>query len=184
MKKHDDLQERRKYWNKFIESLEIEGADGDSFRLMSEMRRISHAIRQIGESSLAEAGMSMAQYRLLMHLLFAKNVMNQAESNPSEISEHLGVSRNTISSLIRSLEDKDLIERKLDTKDRRKFKISLTPAGIALVKQYAGHHMNIVSTCFDALDQEERQQFSNVLDKLNNQIDVARACVKENKANS
>ncbi|KAA3660595.1 MAG: MarR family transcriptional regulator [Chloroflexi bacterium] len=178
MNKPKSRHERRKYWLKFVESLGLD-VDADAFRLMNEMHMVTHAIKQIGENSLAAAGLSMAQYRILTHLLFSKNVFDEDVLNPSEISDHLGVSRNTISSLIRSLEDKDLIQRKLDTNDRRKFKISLTSAGTDLVTRYAGHHMHNVSHCFTVLNEDERKQFSSYLNRLSNQIENGRNCAKE-----
>jgi len=174
----EDNHDKRHYWLKFVESLGLD-IDADAFRLMNEMRMVAHAMKQLGESSLGAAGLSMAQYRVLMHLLFAKNVRSQGELNPSEISDSLGVTRNTISSLIRSLEDKDLIQRKLDTKDRRKFNISLTTAGSDLVTQHAEHHMHVVGNCFEVLNTDERQQFSQCLQRLNNQIEIARSGAKE-----
>src|SRR5690606_39285770 len=52
-----------------------------------------HTLRQISENSLTEAGLSYAQYRILMLLLFAEQFDNMAAMNPSELSERQGISR-------------------------------------------------------------------------------------------
>ncbi len=178
MSKTEDNHEHRQYWLKFVASLGVD-IDADAFQLMNEMRMVSHALKQLGENSLAATDLSMAQYRILMHLLFAKNALSRDELNPSEISDRLGVTRNTISSLIRSLEEKNLIQRQLDNNDRRKFNISLTATGADLVTRYAEHHMHTVGSCFEILDTDERKQFSHYLHKLNSQIEIARSYIKE-----
>ncbi|NIS39166.1 MarR family transcriptional regulator, partial [Candidatus Saccharibacteria bacterium] len=96
---------------------------------MDSMRHVAHGLRQVGENSLAAADMSYARYRLLLGLFFSAEIEGREGLNPSEISERQGTSRNTISSLIRDLEDEGLIERLLDQDDRRKFIIRLTPSG-------------------------------------------------------
>ncbi len=100
----EDKQKREK-WLHFVQSLSPD-IDPKAVRLMDEMRFVSRAIHHAGEHSLTEVGLSFAQYRVLMHLFFAEHMGDRGELNPSEISERQGVSRNTMSSLIRNLEDR------------------------------------------------------------------------------
>jgi len=128
MSKHDHDPERRVKFLVFAQELNPD-IDPESLRLMDSLRKTSHAVYRAGEDSLAEAGISYARFRLLMHLLFAEEIDGRSELNPSEISEKQGISRNTVSSLIRELENEELIDRHLDKKDRRRFKIRLTENG-------------------------------------------------------
>jgi DNA-binding MarR family transcriptional regulator len=141
---------------------------------MDEMRRVSHNLYQIGESSLAASGLSYAQYRILMSLFFCERMEGRDELNPSEISERQGTSRNTVSALIRNLEDEGLVERDLDKEDRRKFNIRLTEAGRALVSEHASKHMRIIAGCFSTLNGDEQEALSQILNKLGENIHAAR----------
>lgn len=145
--------------------------DPRTMRLMDEIRMVSHLLYQISESSVAQAELSYAQYRILMMLYFNERLnLDQGDYeglNPSTISQNMGTSRNTISSLIRTLEDDGLIERQLDPNDRRKFNITITDRGRQLVTDHIGRHMQTVDVVFRTLDPAEMEQLSSLLHKLN-----------------
>lgn len=168
--------EKRQKWMAFVQMLSPQ-IDPHAVRLMDELRMVSHTLYQIGESSLAAAGLSYAQYRILMGLYFAEKMEGRSELNPSEISDRQGTSRNTISSLIRSLEDEGLVERHLDKTDRRKFNICLTAAGRQMVSDHASRHMDVVGTCFGTLTAEEQDVLSELLAKLSQQISSAKESI-------
>jgi DNA-binding MarR family transcriptional regulator len=109
-----------------------------------------------------------------MYLLFAEQMGERGELNPSEISNRHGVSRNTMSSLIRNLEDAGLVERELDPDDRRRFNISLTENGRSLVTDYARHHLANVGSCFSVLSPEEQETLSQLLRKVRTHLSVGR----------
>ncbi len=52
---------------------------------------------------------------------------------PTELSQFQQVSKNTISSLLRGLEEQGYIQREIDPKDLRVFRIHLTEAGRQLI---------------------------------------------------
>ncbi len=157
-----------KYHEKWIDLLQSlnPDIDPDSFRLMNEMRMTSRAMYHIGKSSVTASGLTYAQYGVLMHLFFAERVGERDELNPSEISERHGTSRNTVSSLIRSLEEQELVERSLDKQDRRKFNIRLTSDGRTLVETHIRQHFQIIGQCFTAFSADEKESLSRLLGKL------------------
>ncbi len=159
-------KERREKWINFIYSLNPD-INPKAVQLMDEMRRVSHALYQIRENSVNETGISYAKFRILMVLLFSQEVEGRNELNPSEISRLQGTSRNTISALIRDLEDDGLIERRLNKNDRRKFNIRLTKAGEARVQAHLRHHFNIIGNCFNTLSDDEKDTLSQILNKIN-----------------
>jgi DNA-binding MarR family transcriptional regulator len=161
---------KREQWIAFVQTLNPE-IDPRAIRLMDQMRMVSHALYQIVESSLEAADLSYAQYRILMSLFFCEQVSGRGQLNPSEISARQGTSRNTISALIRNLEDEGLVERHLDKDDRRKCNIRLTEAGRNGVRQHARRHMHIIGNCFSVLEAEEQKQLSQLLAKLGASID-------------
>lgn len=173
MKFSAEDSEKREKWIAFLQEMESD-VDPRTVRLMDNMRRVSHALYQLGESSLASAGLTFARFRLLMGLLTSEELEGRSELNPSEISDRMGISRNTVSTLIRELEEDGLIERHLDSSDRRRFNIRLTGAGQAVVRKNASQHYHAIASCFDTLSLEEQDNLSNILSKLGSSIAAAR----------
>lgn len=168
MARHADNanDKRRDQWLDFIQTMHPD-IDPQAVRLMDEMRLAAHALYQVGEHSLTDAGLSYAQYRILVRLLFSEWTGDRTGLNPSEISAHQGTSRNTISALIRSLEDDGLIERRLDQADRRRFNIRLTDTGRRKVLDHVNHHMQMTNQIFAVLSAEEQEILSQLLQAIN-----------------
>jgi DNA-binding MarR family transcriptional regulator len=168
---HD--KQKQENWTRFWLSLNPD-IDPRAMNLMDDIRLVSRAIYHVAEQSLDDAALSFAQYKVLMHLFFAEQMGDRSDLNPSEISNRHGVSRNTMSSLIRSLEETGLLERRLDPDDRRRFKISLTEKGRSLVIDYARHHLTMVGSCFSALTIDEQETLSQLLRKVRAQVETVR----------
>jgi DNA-binding MarR family transcriptional regulator len=160
---HD--RDKRQKWMRFMQEFNPQ-IDPQTIRLMDELSYVSRAIYHMGGQSVEEAGLSLPQYRVLMHLFFAEQGGERAELNPSEISDRQGVSRNTMSSFIRNLEDEGLVERQLDPNDRRRFNISLTEAGRDIVRQYTRQHLETIDQFFSTLGSDEQVYLLNLLQKL------------------
>jgi DNA-binding MarR family transcriptional regulator len=166
-------KERRQKWMQFMQEFHPQG-DPKTIRLMDELGFVSRSMYHMREQSVDEAGISFAQYRVLMHLFFAEQMGDRSELNPSEISDRQGVSRNTMSSFIRSLEKDGLVARNLDADDRRRFNISLTDGGRAIVSKYTRDHLETIDQCFSALTSEEQETLFNLLQKLGAHITAVR----------
>jgi DNA-binding MarR family transcriptional regulator len=168
---HD--RQRREKWILFVQSMSPD-LDSRAVSLMDELGFVSRSIYHLGEKSLDEAGLSFAQYKVLLHLLFAEQMGDRAELNPSEISDRQGVSRNTMSSLIRNLEASELVERRLDPTDRRRFFISLTEKGRSLVTDNARQHLATIGSSFQALTAGEQETLYQLLRKVGAHVIEAR----------
>lgn len=167
-------EQKRKKWMAFVRTLAPD-VSPRAVQLMDEMRLVSHVLYQIGELSVMASGLSYAKIRLLIGLMFAEELEGRSDGlNPSEISERQGTSRNTISSLIRDLEDEGQIQRTLDPDDRRRFNIQLTDAGRELVHSHVSNHLRIVASCFEALDEDEQLELSRLLSSLGRQVHETR----------
>jgi DNA-binding MarR family transcriptional regulator len=173
---------KREFGHQLLAYAETLYSDGDprAIRLMDELRKVAHQLYQLNETSLEAADLSYAQYRVLMSLSFNEWMGNDAGLNPSEISARQGTSRNTISALIRSLEDSGLIERQLDRDDRRRFYIRLTETGRQIVRDHANRHMQLAANIFAVLNSDELDTLSELLHKLNQCAQV----IREEKSSS
>ena len=168
---HD--KQKREKWINFVQTLNPD-LDPQALRLMDEFRSVSRAIYHLNEQSVTIPGLSFAQYRVLMHLFFAEQMDDCRELNPSEISDWQGVSRNTMSSFIRNLENEGLVERSLDPHDRRRFNISLTDAGRSLVSQHARQHLETIGQSFRILTAKEQETLLDLLTKVREQTTAVR----------
>ncbi len=159
-------EEQREQWMAFMQSI-FAASDPRAMRLMDEFRMVAHQLYQLNESSLAATGLSYAQFRLLMSLYYCEWRGNCEGLNPSEISARQGTSRNTISGLIKSLEDGGLVMRHLDKVDRRRFNIQLTDAGRQIIHDHSSNHIRMLEMLFQELRPEELETLSALLQKLN-----------------
>lgn len=162
-------KDKRQKWMQFMQGFNSQ-IDPQTIRLMDELGYVTRSIYHVNEQSVDDAGLSYAQYRVLMHLSFAEQMGDNAELNPSEISARQGVSRNTMSSFISNLEEAGLVERQLDSSDRRRFNISLTDAGRAVVREHTHHHLETIDHFFSALSSTEQDDLLNLLQKLSTQF--------------
>ena len=92
--------------------------------------------------------------------------MDQASLSPTELSRLQLVTKNTISSLLRSLEEQGLIERTLDVKDRRQFQIHLTDEGRDLIRASTPEHVIYLNQLAGDLTPDEITQLDELLHKL------------------
>lgn len=165
--------DRREKWLALMQELNSD-VDPQTVRLLERLRMVSHALYQLGEQSLETAGLSYARFRLLMNLYKSEELDGRSELNPSEISDRQGISRNTVSTLIRDLEEEGLIERRLDPHDRRRFNIRLTENGRDLVRQHSADHFRAVARCFEALTPTDQQALGDLLNTLGANIEATR----------
>ncbi len=165
--------ERREKWLAMMQELDSD-VDPRTLRLLERLRMVSHSLYQLGEQTLETAGLSYARFRLLLNLLKSEELDGRSELNPSEISTRQGISRNTVSTLVRDLEEEGLIERRLDPNDRRRFNIRLTENGRDLVRQHSAAHFRAVAGCLEALTTQEQQELSDLLAIVGENIDESR----------
>jgi DNA-binding MarR family transcriptional regulator len=130
----------------------------------------NNLLEQAAERNLGGAGLTWAKFRLLMNLNRGEHRGPVEGMQPSELSDAQGVSRNTVSALIASLEKDGLISRELHGTDRRRFVIRLTPEGRKVFKTKMGSQFRFVTQCFDGFNASERQMFLDFLSRLNHSL--------------
>ena len=91
--------------------------------------------------AVARLGALGPRWVLLFRLLAEERCGCGEGISPTHLSQRQNVSKNTISVLLRGLEEQGLIERTLVPDDRRAFQIRLTAAGRTLVETTAPAHI-------------------------------------------
>jgi DNA-binding MarR family transcriptional regulator len=135
-------------------------------RLLHDIHRAHHVIGGSHAEFLKPYNLTEAKFRLLMWLLMADSLDHPDGVLPSELSEFQGISRNTVSALLKSLNAQGLIERKHHPDDRRQVIITITDHGRALMEKIGSEYLAFVDSTLDTLTEDERRQLSCLLEKL------------------
>ncbi len=165
---HDLDDEKRKRFSEFIRQV-CPAADSTSVLLFTQVMHANNLLEQAAERNLG-AGLTWAKFRLLMSLNRGEHRGAAEGMQPSELSEAQGVSRNTVSALIASLEKDGLISRELHGTDRRRFVIRLTSEGRHVLKSKMEKHFGFGTKCFEIFNQTERQMLLELLSRLNRKL--------------
>jgi DNA-binding MarR family transcriptional regulator len=133
--------------------------------IASLVRMIANQYETLGEQHNPNDRLSGPRWGLLLRLL-AEEERGNLYTTPTYLSRCQNVSKNTISSLLRGLEDQGLITRRLDENDRRIFHITLTPQGRTLIQDTAPARIERLNQLVSQLTPEEQAQLSSLLAKL------------------
>lgn len=113
---------------------------------------------------LAQHGISSGRFTVLM--LLSHCCDRPATSTPAELAEEAGVTRATMTGLLDTLEKDGLAKREMDPNDRRTVRVSLTPAGEALLESTLPDYFRTVAEIMDPLSETERRQLVTLLQKI------------------
>jgi DNA-binding MarR family transcriptional regulator len=118
---------------------------------------------------MRDEDLSAPRWRVLLRLWVEEQAGNESLS-PTQLSLAQRVSKNTISSHLRSLEEQGLIERELDTEDLRQFRIRLTERGRDLVRRSTPGHMTFLNDLATDLTTHEIETLQFLLQKLHGSL--------------
>lgn len=141
-------------------------ADTRGIELFSLIRMLTHLCEAIETKKLGEKGLSGPRWALLLRLFAEEKHGNREGITPTSLSRYQFVSKNTISALLRGLEEQGLIQRALDAEDYRLFRIQLTPAGRELIQSTAPERIQQMNEMLAGLSDEECNQLIALLAKL------------------
>ncbi len=130
------------------------------------IRLIANQFETLGDQHNGQAEhLSGPRWGLLLRLA-GEEERGNTDATPTYLSQCQNVSKNTISSLLRGLEDQGLIARELDPLDLRTFHIRLTPSGRRLIHTSAPRRIQWHNQIVAHLTPEERTQLVELLSKL------------------
>lgn len=114
--------------------------------------------KYIGELS---SNISQGESGVLLYLLNAKSNVSQ-----SELSENLGVTMPRIVAVINTLQKKELIEKTLDSNDKRKSIISITNKGKDNIIKKKKDAIKFIENVIKELDELEIEQYIAISKKI------------------
>lgn len=139
-----------------------------------ELARLVHAVANqydaLGVGHAKSRGFSGPRWRLLLRLMAEERHGNSHGLSPSYLSRCQNVGKNTISALLRRLEEQGLIERTLDQEDRRFFRIRLTQAGRELIHTRAPLWLDRLNGVSAGLSPDEKAELIRLLAALHGSL--------------
>jgi DNA-binding MarR family transcriptional regulator len=154
--------------------------DVSGIELATHIRVLGNLYDMVIGQNADEGEMSGPRWGLLMRLYGEEKKGNTRGITPTAFSHSHRVSKNTISALLRGLEEQGLIRRELDSADRRIFHIQLTQAGRERVQSNAPAYLVSLNQMASTLSHEERSQLNALLEKLHRTLRAA-YCLPERK---
>jgi DNA-binding MarR family transcriptional regulator len=161
--KEQAQQHRINFMNRIRADYGIEDTSGLEIQFLIQV--IAHTFIAINEKYLEADDLSFARWQILMHLKGAEN-RGEEGITPTALSHVQRVSKNTVSVLLRGLEEQGYITRDLDPQDFRKFRIKLTDEGRTYISHSAPEWIGKIAGMSNQLTLEERQELVRLLSKL------------------
>ena len=135
--------------------------DLDTFAAMFDLFRVwSRITRDLENTVHRPLGLSIAGFRVL----FTVWVFDTLE--PREIARLSGVSRAAVTGVVKTLEDDGLARRSREQADRRLVTVSVTPAGVAKLREAYVRQNRRERELFAALSSDELTQFTATMRTL------------------
>lgn len=148
-------------------------ADGEpieGIELVNLMRMTVHFIDASLNQSPQLADLSGPRMGILMRLLAEEEMGNHQGIRPTRLSHYQNVKKNTVSSLLSGLEEQGLVERTIDSEDKRGFNIRITPAGRERIITSMPERVRLINKLTAVLTGAEKQHMIALLEKLRRSI--------------
>jgi len=168
-KEHEQLREKLLAITREIFQIE----DTSGIELFGVLGRTAHLSEMVDSQFSEELDLSGPRWRLLMRLFAEERMGNTAGITPTSLSHHQRVTKNTISALLRGLEEQGLIQRALDPDDLRVFRIQLTDAGRELVIRTAPRRVEGLNQLLSGFSKAEIRQMIGLLERLQSNLMAA-----------
>lgn len=102
-----------------------------ALQLQQLLERLSSLLQSESRASLSQYGLQPVQFEALHYL----SICNRYSNTTKAVAEYLGLTKGTVSQSIKVLENKGLVTKKADSKDKRITHLSVTATGSDLVKR-------------------------------------------------
>lgn len=122
------------------------------------------------ETYLANHGVSQGRFIVLLLLLRSQMRNNGSGLSPSELAGQAGVTRATMTGLMKGLQRDGLIERFNHDGDRRKVIVRLTPKGKKSLNAIFPDYYARIAELMNDLEDDEREGLSRLLHKVKDKM--------------
>ena len=159
------MRERRQAMRNLVRQA-LGAQDTSGMELFGLIRGLANLYEMAEVPPGSTIDLSGPRWFLLLRLLGEEYEGNCTGMTPTDLSYNQNVSKNTISSLLRGLEEQGLIQRAIDPVDRRIFRILLTDHGRDLMRVAAPRRIGHLNRLASGLAPAEQEQLMDLLSKL------------------
>lgn len=141
------------------------GLKSSAVDVFFNIKRVAKDFECASQDFLEPFGLSEGKFYVLCDL-FSEELLGHDDPSPSEIAEHLGVTRATITGLLDGLERDGYLERRDDNQDRRALTIKLTDKTRELLDRFIPEQVKRMSEVLSVLSESEKQTLIALLSKI------------------
>lgn len=131
--------------------------------VMARLLILSRHLVTAREAAHATGGLPRASFKILLTL---RRLGPPYTASPSELADHLGLSRGAMSARLGRLEEAGLVTRAVDRDDRRRVHVRLTAAGRRAFDRQAKHEARDEAALFSALSPADQRRLADLLREL------------------
>ncbi|SNB70884.1 MarR family transcriptional regulator, transcriptional regulator for hemolysin [Arboricoccus pini] len=147
--------------NKFLAVMDREKAGHPDITVTYRTMRLAALWRTHLDRAYAETGLSLTLVRPLLYLALMPEGLSQRN-----LVDALQCDDATLARIVDTLEKQGFIERKVDMKDRRLKRVTLTALGIDRIGPIFAITQQIEETVLSGLSQKQREELISSLDKI------------------
>ncbi len=151
-------------FRKWAQSLGVQNLSG--MEMMYWVRTVAMLYDRAEDAFLARWGLSGARASVLLFLYFSERWGGQSGVSPSQLCAWRGVSKGTMSVLLRNLEKDGWVVRGPDPTNRRRVLVRLTDEARNFIETHAAEHLEFLNRLAEVLSAEEREHLQTLLQKL------------------
>jgi DNA-binding MarR family transcriptional regulator len=150
--------------DRFLERLrELPGLDLEVEGIVDRLNGIARRVKRELEATLAEFDLSQGEW----HVLGRLRLRGKPEpSSPSELASELELSSGAMTNRLDKLEERGLVSRRPDPKDRRGVQVELTDEGRELYESTVSAQARKEAMIAGALTKDEQRQLNALLRKI------------------
>ncbi|WP_307805457.1 MarR family winged helix-turn-helix transcriptional regulator [Streptomyces spirodelae] len=135
--------------------------DTEPIGVIGRLTRCAALLRQASDAPLAREGFSRPEFDILSALR-----REDRELTPGRLARETYASATAVTKRVRTLEERGLIERRPDARDRRVAHLSLTAGGRELVDRIMPEQVAYERSLLVGLGEEERDGLARMLGEL------------------
>ncbi len=125
------------------------------------LTKAQNAVQQLFKAELAPYGVTPGQYAVL------KCLWDENGQTAKQLAERLYLDGSTVTGILDRMENKTLVSRQPDPKDRRALRVTLTKQGRALKEPVSAAIEQANRKALDRLDPQESALLHKLLEELN-----------------
>lgn len=125
------------------------------------LTKAQQSVHQLFKAKLAPLGVTPGQYAVL------KCLLDENGQTARQIAERLFLDGSTVTGLLDRLEQKGLIEKQVDPKDRRALKVLLTDAGKSLEDPLSQAILEANQEALKELNDDQSKTLKDLLHRVN-----------------